>query len=386
MALAQPLGISTPKTAAQLPFPMYVNGNEISAIGGTATSHAIRDGGFSGNSELSFTIEDRGIKICPWIAKQQRVLWMNSALDRPMFQGFISALAIRPLGPWPEIDVTVTHISSVIDTAVPVTSWDSGAHGPSDQAMLQSLFANFCQEPNVGVGGFVQKLDANVAASLPADRTTIRNAADQILAATGVLGAVGYIDDFGHYHNMAIGDLNAPYIISDAPNYSTSVPAADLTLNDDGGPDIDALMVNGANGPIPVYIWQCRAATPRYPLRWSTLDAPQAVDTPTAIAAATVEFQRRQNMVSVNLVVTGYDGWAKGQLIRITNAVQGWTTKQFTISSVNMATLSGTGIRRWTITAGSDPVLFTARLKAMHAQFRNQALIAGKLRGKLGSL
>jgi hypothetical protein len=384
LGLATALGISTPLTAAQLPFPFFINGNDLSSgvDAPDALTFRLSDPGFAGPQLFSFTIHDHTLAVRPWIAKQQRVLWRDAVADRYLYQGFVKDLEFHPIAIGVDILVTCADLSEALDYAIPITVWDAGAHGASDQAEIQSLLANFAQEPSLGSGGFIQVLNASMPASLPTDRTTLRNAIDKVLAASGVTGAVAYVDVLGYPHTMAIGDVSAPYNITDNnPNGSTTVPAK-ITVKDQGAADVDALMVYGgtAAGSGPEYTTNL----PRSPLRWAILDAPQAVDAATRKQAATVEFQRRQNALSVSLEVTGYDGWAKGQLVTVTSSPLGWAAKQLTISAVDMDVISGSGIRRYTISAGSDPVLFTARLKYAHAQWQFIAASGSALRGKLG--
>lgn len=388
LGLAQPLALSTPLTTAQLPFPLFVNGNEISqgVSGADALTYRLSDPGFAGPQLLTFTIHDHTLAVVPWITGQQPVLWSDAVAGRYLFQGYVKDVRLRPVAAWVDIDVTCSHISEALDFAIPIQTWDAGAHGGSDQAQIQSLIANFDQLGSLGSGGFIQVLNGAMPASSPTDRTTLRNAIDQVLAATGVQGAVAYVDNLGYLHTMAIGDVTAPYNISDVPNFSTTVPAA-VVITDQGASDVDALWVYGATGlgSGAVYAWQCGITTPpRSPLRWAVLDAPQATTRAGAVQAATVEFQRRQNAITTQLVVTGYDGWAKGQLVTVTNAALGWSARQLTISAVDMSVIAGNGKRRYTITAGSDPVLFTARLKYMQAQWKSVAASGTALRGKLG--
>ena len=393
-ALAQPLAWSAPLANSALPFPLFVNGTELS--GGTSGADALtmrlRDPGFSGPQILTFTIHDHTLSVWPWIAKQQRVLWHDSANNRVLFQGAVTDLHAVTHATWLDIEVTCTHVGQALDYAQPITTWDSGQHGPSDQAMIQCLLANFAMEPQIGAGGWVQLLDASVGASVPNDRATLRNAIAQVQAASGVTGAVAYVDNYGLLHTMAVGDIAAPYTITDTPNYTTSVPAR-VELLDQGSPDVDALYVYGATAAAsgPVLASACGiSAFPASPLRWATLDAPGATDGPGMIAAATLEFQRRQNAVTVTLTVGGdaqhgeFDGWAKGQLVTVTNAALGWSGRQLTISAVDMDVISGKGSRRYAITAGSDPVLFTARLKMMQARGQSVAVNGAALRGRLG--
>jgi hypothetical protein len=394
LGLAQPLALSAPLTNAQLPFPLFINGNELSqgVSGADALTYRLRDPGFSGPQTFDFTIHDHTLAVVPWIAKQQQVVWYDSVKSTYLFSGFIKNLAYRTVGPWVDIAVTCSHISEALDFARPFTTWDSGIRGPSDRSMIGSLLGYAAPHGNLGSGGYIQVLNASMPASLPNDRTTLRNAIDQVLAATGVQGAVAYVDNLGFLHTMAIGDIGAPYNISDTPNYTTTIPAA-LTVMDQGAFDVDALYIYGGTtaGSGAIYTWQATAGSrPRSPLRWAMLDAPQAVDEATKLQAATVEFQRRQNALAVTLVVSGdsvhggFDGWAKGQLISITNGPLGWSGKQLTISAVDMDVISGNGVRRYTITAGSDPVLFTARLAAAAARYRHKAIPGVRITGPIG--
>jgi hypothetical protein len=392
--LAQPLGISAPRTAAQLPFPLWVNGNEISqgASGADALSYKLRDPGFSGPSTFQFKIYDRALTVRPWLAKQQRVIWYDAVNDRYLFQGYVTDIRSRTVATWVELTVTCMDMSVALDTGIPITTWENGYRRPSDQSMIGSLLGNFSQELQLGSGGFIQVLNGNMPGSIPSDRTTLRNAIQQVLSASGVLGAVCYVDSLGFLHTLAIGDVNAPYAISDTPNYATTIPAH-IEVIDQGAADVDALMVYGATalGSGPTYAWQCGITTPpRSPLRWATLDAPHATDRTGRIAAATVEFQRRQNALAVTLVVSGdsvhgnFDGWAKGQLLTITNGPLGYAGKQLTISAVDMEVISGKGDRRYTLTAGADPIRFSARVRILAAQATKVAVSASAVRGKLG--
>lgn len=394
LGLAQPLALSTPLSNSQLPFPLFINGNEVSqgVSGADVKTYKLRDPGFSAPQTFDFTIHDHTNAVRPWIAKQQQVLWSDSVGSRYLFQGYIKNLVKTTVGPWVDIGVTCSHISESLDFAIPIQTWDSGAHGRSDQAEIQSLIANFAQDANLGSGGFIQVLNAAMPASIPNDRTTLRNAIDQVLAATGIQGAVAYVDNLGQLHTMAIGDIAAPYNISDTPNYTTTVPAR-VSVQDQGAMDVDALWVYGgtAAGSGAVYTWQAGTGTvARSPLRWAVLDAPQAVDAATRLQAATVEFERRQTALAVTLVVTGdaahgnFDGWAKGQLVTITNGPLGYAGVQLTINAVDMDVISGKGDRRYTMTAGSDPVLFTGRLRNLYAQWRSVAVSGVALRGRIG--
>ena len=56
-----------------------------------------------------------------------------------------------------------------------------------------------------------------------------------------------------------------------------------------------------------------------------------------------------QGVNRIQLTVTGYDGWAKGQQVSVTNVQMGWSAVLFWIVGVSMKTLSPTGYREYTL-------------------------------------
>ncbi len=387
-AVAQALGISTPLTAAQLPFPLFINGNEISRSGPDVMTYKLSDPGFSGNATLTFTIHDR-LNAFSWIAKHQRVLWWDAAAGVPLFAGFVKDFDRRPTGPWLDFDVTCTHISECLDYAAPQLSVDNAQGGQvaSDQAMIQAAIAALCAESNVGAGGFVQVLNGAMPTTLPSARTTLRAQIEQILAATGVVGAVVYVDHLGRAHTMASGDISAPYAIGDNPNYTTTIPAL-ITESNPGGADVDTIYVYGGTAAGSGWVANPNAP-PHSPERSAQLDAPEAVDGPSMTAAAYAEFNRRASSRTVTIVVSDdmthtYSGWAKGQLITITNAPLGYSSLQLTISALDMTFLNPHGQRQYTITAGSDPVTMTARFASAHSRNAFLPISATRVAGTLG--
>lgn len=390
LGLAQPLGLSSPASNTQLPFPLFVNGNEISqgVSGADAFTYKLKDPGFSGNQTLAFTIHDHTLAVYPWIARQQRVLWLDSVGNRVLFQGFIKDLEFDTIATWVDIKVTCAQLGEALDFARPIPSWDAAAKkGGSDRTMIQSLLGQFSQESALGAGGFIQSLNSTtMPASLPVDRMSLRNAIDAVLVATGVQNAVAYVDNLGFLHTIVSGDVAAPFTITDAPPpWTTAVPGK-VSVNGDGTQDVDAIYVYGGTsaGSGPVYIWQVSSTPARSPLRWTTIDAPQATTAAAKVAAATVEFQRRQATTAVTIVVTGYDGWAKGQQVFITNGALGYVARPFTITAVDMDVISGTGVRRYTITAGANPRRFTIKAKAGIEKSNNTPVPGGRIQGVVG--
>jgi len=206
LGLAQPLALSTPLTNAQLPFPLFVNGNEVSA-NVEVTSYALTDGGFGSPQLFDFTIRDPGGTIDPWIAKQQRVLWVDSVNGRYLFAGYIKNIHTRPQAIWQDIDVTCGDLSEALDSGRPIVSYEAGARSTSDQGEIQAMLGIYAQDGQLASGGFIQEMAPAMPGSTPVSRTTLRNGIDQILAASGVQGAVSYVDALGYLHTLAIGDV-----------------------------------------------------------------------------------------------------------------------------------------------------------------------------------
>jgi len=389
LGLAQPLALSTPLTSAQLPFPLFINGNEIS---GTviATSYKLRDAGFGGPQLLMFTVRDTANTVSGWITKQQRVLWSDAVGGRYLFQGFVKNLKMTTHATWIDIDVTCADLSEVLDFARPITDYEAGGRSATDAGEIAAMVAQFATEPNLTSGGFLQIIAAGMPGSTPIQRTTLRNGIALILAETGNPAAVAYVDVLGHLHTLTTGDVAAPYAISDTPNYTTTIPAL-ITITDEGSADVDAVYVYGATAAGSGAVYYNLGYT-RSPMRWATVDAPASTDAASKGYAAVQEIQRRQQARTVSLVISGdsshggFDGWAKGQLITITNGPLRLSAATFTINSVDMEMISGMGLRRYTISAGSDPILFTARAAAAHARYRHKAIPALRVVGPLGTV
>lgn len=224
--LAQPAGISTPKTAAQLPFPLFVNGNEISqgVSGADALSYTLRDPGFTGPQLFSFTIHDHTNAVRPWIAKQQPVLWFDATRSTPLFWGYIKDVSLQTRATWVDITVTCSDRSEGLDYGRPIVSVDAGTR-KTDAAAIGVLVGTYGQDVS-SAGGYIQTLDASLPASVPITRSTLRNAIDQVLGATSAVGAAAYVDAFGYLHTITTGDVAAPYTISDSAGYAATVRAA----------------------------------------------------------------------------------------------------------------------------------------------------------------
>ena len=162
-----------------------------------------------------------------------------------------------------------------------------------------------------------------------------------------------------------------------------------LTVDYQGAADVDGVYVRGSTPAGSGPFWSSHfpgqgLVPPRSPARMAMVDAPNSTDQTTAAAAALVELSRRQAAVTITAVVTGKDGWQKGQALLITSGVFGWTAKQFVITAVNLPrVMSGVGTRQYALTAGTDPVSFRRRIAGIHAGTTHKAIAATRIMGTL---
>lgn len=166
----------------------------------------------------------------------------------------------------------------------------------------------------------------------------------------------------------------APTVNGTLVQYAGQGVTAAISVDYQYTADVDAVYVQGSTPAGSGAFWISQLVglgfsgvgllAPRSPARMVMVQAAQATDAFSAAQAAYVELVRRQGPATITMVVTGFDGWFKGQAIFLTSTVYGWTAKQFVVTSVNMVVLSGTAIRQYTITAGTDPISFRRRMSA----------------------
>jgi hypothetical protein len=116
-------------------------------------------------------------------------------------------------------------------------------------------------------------------------------------------------------------------------------------------------------------------------MRISTTDASASTAASTRYQAGFAELRQRQKIIRAQAIVTGYDGWAKGQQVYVTNAVLGLSNVLFWITGVSMRVLSGTGYREYTLQLNANNLRFTK----LASQLRGKGgYIAGALMGQIG--
>ena len=125
-----------------------------------------------------------------------------------------------------------------------------------------------------------------------------------------------------------------------------SVYYSNLTATQDSTSDTDYEYVYGVS---VVGSGAVMSGIPRWPARVSSIDASASTSAATVQQAGAAQLSLVQGVNRVQLTVTGYDGWAKGQQVFVTNAQMGWSLAQFWIAGVSMRTLSPTGYREYTL-------------------------------------
>ena len=125
-----------------------------------------------------------------------------------------------------------------------------------------------------------------------------------------------------------------------------TVSYSDLIATQDSTSDTDHEYVYGSTPEGSGFVSN---GTPRTPPRYSSVDASASTSAKTTQQVGLAQLSLVQGVNRVQLTVTGYDGWAKGQSLFVTNAQMGWHMVQFWIAGVSMKTLSGTGYREYTL-------------------------------------
>jgi hypothetical protein len=217
LALAQPLGISTPLPATSLPLTLRSNGNDLTGYI-DATTYALTDMGFTAPQQLSFVcVGLTASQAALLLAPQAWIIWEDQVRGVPLYQGFIKDVAVTPRGPVGDYTVTCNDLSEALDYGRPVISTDLGKLATTDQAQILSLIGDYCYL-KLGAGGYVGTFQPSMPTSNLQQMTTLRGALDATLDLAGWPGLVGYVDPWGRYHTTAQGDVVAPYAVSDIPS------------------------------------------------------------------------------------------------------------------------------------------------------------------------
>jgi hypothetical protein len=352
---------TTPQAPAVRPFMLWCDWFDvwpyIDVLGKLNGSTPLRITATGGNvpRQLTFTVVDRTNVVGRRLANQQRVVLVDNVAGRVLFHGFVKYMKPVLTGPYGRWTVTCVDLSDVLDFGQPIEALDRPIE--SDAARIGAIMS-FATWPGLLGGGFVQTLNAALAVGDFA-KTNCRAALEDTLTRTGALPVGYYVDDVGYLHTFSTPDGGAaPYAISDTPNYTTTIPAL-VEPEFDGTSDVDYSFVYGGSAAASGVVASLHL--PRFPARYSSIDAPDATDAASMAAAGAVDLVNRQLVQLVTVTVTGdsvhgnFDGWATGQSIAITNGVMGWVGASYLINGVDMTFVNAAGARRYVLTCGTKP-------------------------------
>jgi len=220
-AFGSMVSLMTPQTPAQRPWSLWVGWQDLTVYV-TAGSIRLSDPGFNSPATLSFTVADRLNNVGTKIAKHQWVYWIDNIAARVLFGGFVRVITPTVEGPKADWQVECYDFSTVLDSARPVVA-ESVQRGTTDQDAIQGALGSYLYGlPWMGCG-FIQSL-GTIGPVLPS-HTTLRNAIEQYIAATGVTGAVSWTDSLGYLHTGINGDAPAPLGITDNLQNQAATPS-----------------------------------------------------------------------------------------------------------------------------------------------------------------
>lgn len=363
LGLAQPLGISTPKTSAQIPHSVYVNYTDrVSKI--DVDSYRLESPGNT-PARFIFIVVDQTNTVGSSIAVGQRVMWVDNVNSRTLFQGHIRYIRPTISGPWAKWECECFDLSEVLDRTLTV---NEVRPAETDQQRIDYL---------VGKAGFsfnVSGVTSNATISAATmSKETLRASIERALAAAAV-GADYAIDNLGNLSTW-VGNpaTTAPYAITDVSPTNTpggATIAAEISSELDDSLSADAVYVYGGNAAGSGLVYSTVAA-PNWPLRINSVDAPYCNDAATLAAVGAAEINARTALQRATIKVIGFDGWQRGQTLSVTNAVLGWSAKQLVIQGVNMTVKSGTGIREYELSCGSPAPSMSKDMAAAIAAARS---------------
>jgi hypothetical protein len=269
--------------------------------------------------------------------------------SRILYRGFVRQIDMTPVATYGIWTITCTDISEMLDYGRPVVSDSRPIETTS--ARVQYFLGTYGTASSMGTGGFVGTLSGLPQPATAFQRETLRTSIEKSLAleATTTQSASYYLDYLYQFHVFyGTGDTASPYALTDTnPNSSGgTVPYSNLTVTQDSTSDTDQEYVYGASQAGSGFV---SSGIPRWPARVSSMDASTSSNATTVTQSGLSQLSLVQGVNRVQVTVTGYDGWAKGQQIQLTNAQMGWSAVSLWIAGVSMRTLSGTGYREYTL-------------------------------------
>jgi hypothetical protein len=159
----------------------------------------------------------------------------------------------------------------------------------------------------------------------------------------------------------------APYAISDTPDWVTSILAVSLEFSPDNTPRVDAVYVRGATGyTMDVVDGVPTGVTNEGGTGWvgtpGGIWGEEYVDAPAAISPGqrdafgnATRASRSAATWTGTIVVVGYDGWHKGQVLSVTDADYGFDARWFLIRAVTMTQKDPQSLaNEYTLTVGDS--------------------------------
>lgn len=379
---------TTPTTPAGRPWIMWCDWVDL--IGYIELpSITITDNGGNTPTTLQFTATDRTNTVGGLLAKQMRVMFVDTQANNNngqiLFHGFVKFIRPKLVATYARYDVICSDISEFLDYSYPIETFPRPAE--SDGTRIAAILGRYSTWSSMPCGGFIQSLSSLTAGD--PGKGTVRNAIEGVLGQTG-LGAGYYVDGLGYLHTFtAPGDGGAaPYAISDAPNYTTTIPAA-IEIEFDGSQDTDAVWISGgtSRGSGPVN----GSNAPRFPYRIRPIDDPASVDAATKAGAGAAALQLAQNATRITVTVTAdqqhgnFGGWASGQVLSVTNSVMAWTARQFAILGVSTIFKNGKGHRQYKLVCGLVPLQPRSIVRTLTKIASTQTKPGSAIAGRIGS-
>jgi hypothetical protein len=381
-ALAQTIGLSAPLTAAQRPFILWVGGTDL--IGYVdKSSYSLDDQDLTQPGMFTFTLTDKNNVVGRYVHKLDEVMWYETlttgGTGRILYRGFVRQIDVAIVANYGLWTLTCSDVSEMLDYAQPVINDTRPQETTLDR--LQYLLGSYGTVSSMGLGGNIEALSGGLIQTVAIQRETLRTAIEKSIALEATLtGTVSYYLDYLYQLHVfyGFGDVAAPYNLTDGTPVPGSSISYSIVATYDGTSDTDGLYVYGLSTKGSGLVSN---GVPRWPMHISSTDASTSTSQNTKTQAGLAALGQRQNIIRAQVTVTGYDGWAKGQQVYVTNAVLGLSSVQFWIMGVSMKVLSSTGYREYTLQLNAGGQRFTRMVAPLRG---GRGYVGGVLMGQIG--
>jgi hypothetical protein len=356
-----------------------------------SSSYNLDDHDLTQPGVFSFSIIDRLNTIGLSINDLDEVMWVKTQVyPTPytiLYRGFVRQLDFQVVANYTIWKVTCADVSEVLDYSKPIVADNRPAERSVDR--LQYFLGKYGTVTGISTGTFINLPSLTPQPKTAFQRETLRTVVEKAISleATGFnyplnLGVVSYYLDYYYQLHVftGLGDVPGPYALTDAT--PTPVGSAPFSVSGsyDGTSDADGVYVTGSNATGSGLVM---SGVPRWPNRFVTLDVTTSTTPQMAQSAGLAELGRRQNLSRLSVVVTGYDGWAKGQSVAVTNQALRLNGNQYWIQGVSMKVLSGTGYREYTLQLNSMKPRFSRLVAAFRRGFSSPVL-GSSVMGQIG--